>query len=142
MGRHIDVLEEYDGFSFVFIACNRGKRSVTLDLRTAGGKRAFLRLTETADVVLSNFKLGTLDEWGLSYDELAAVNPRIIWAAGSYLGAEGTDAQREGADIVGQASGGIVFTSGFDGDLKAPASTLVADHSGSQNFQTGILAAF
>jgi crotonobetainyl-CoA:carnitine CoA-transferase CaiB-like acyl-CoA transferase len=98
-------------------------------------------LVETADVVLSNFQPGTLDGWGLGHDDLAAVNPRIIWAAGSFLGPAGDDAQREGADLVGQAYGGLVSTTGDDGGPMTPAGALVADHCGAQNLQTGILAA-
>src|SRR4029079_5085616 len=51
-----------------FIACNRGKRSITLDLRKPEGRDTFLRLAEEADVFISNLKSGTLDEWGLSYE--------------------------------------------------------------------------
>ncbi len=140
VGRHVDHLEDY-GTTSVYLACNRGKRSVALDLRTEGGRIAFLKLVETADVVLSNFKPGTLEEWGLGYDDLAAINPRIIWAAGSFLGPLGDDADREGADMVGQAYGGIISSSGYDGGPVAPVGGLVADHCGSQNLQTGILAA-
>ncbi len=140
VGRHVDHLEDY-GTTAVFLACNRGKRSVALDLRTEGGRIAFMKLVETADVVLSNFKPGTLEEWGLGYEDLAAVNPRIIWAAGSFLGPLGDDSDREGADMVGQASGGIISSSGYDGGPVAPVGGLVADHCGSQNLQTGILAA-
>lgn len=140
VGRHVDVLEDY-GHSSVYIACNRGKRSVTLDLRVDAGKEAFLKLVETSDVVLSNFKPGTLDEWGLGYDDLAAVNPGIIWAAGSFLGPYGPEADREGADIAGQASGGVIASSGFDGGPLSTYGALVADHCGAQNLQTGILAA-
>ena len=88
MGRHVGVIDEL-GVSVFFVACNRGKRSVALDLRTDGGKEAFLRLVETSDVVVSNFQPGTLEGWGLGYDDLAKVNPRIIWAAGSFLGPTG-----------------------------------------------------
>ena len=140
VGRHVGMIEDL-GHTSVFIACNRDKRSATLDLRVPAGREAFLKLVETADVVLSNFKPGTLDEWGLSYDDLAAVNPRIIWAAGSFLGPVGPDADREGADIAGQASGGVIASSGYDGGPLATYGTLVADHCGAQNLQTGILAA-
>ena len=140
VARHVGQMDGYEHTS-VFIACNRGKRSVALDLRTDAGREAFLRLVETADVVLSNFKPGTLDEWGLGYDDLAAVNSRIIWAAGSFLGPEGPDAEREGADIAGQASGGVIASSGYDGGPFSTYGSLVADHCGAQNLQTGILAA-
>lgn len=141
VGRHVDILESHGNFSSVFIACNRGKRSVALDLRTEGGRIAFLKLVENSDVVLSNFKPGTLEEWGLGYEELAEVNPQLIWAAGSYLGPLGDDRDREGADMAGQASGGIISTSGYDDGQNCPVGTLIADHCGSQNLTAGILAA-
>jgi crotonobetainyl-CoA:carnitine CoA-transferase CaiB-like acyl-CoA transferase len=140
MGRHVDHLPDY-GTSSVFIACNRGKRSVALDLRTPGGKRAFERLVGTADVVLSNFSPGTLERWGLGYDDLSAINPRLVWAAGSYLGPLGPEASREGADIVGQAMGGIISTTGDDGGPMTPAAALLADHSGASNLTIAVLAA-
>src|SRR5438874_1693914 len=54
-----------------FVACNRGKRSLTLDLRRPQGREVFLRLAEGADVVISNFASGTMERWGLGYDDLA-----------------------------------------------------------------------
>jgi crotonobetainyl-CoA:carnitine CoA-transferase CaiB-like acyl-CoA transferase len=140
VGRHVDHLDGY-GHTSVYIACNRGKKSVTLDLRTEGGRTAFMKLAETAAVVVSNFQPGTFEGWGLGYEDLAAVNPRIIWAAGSFLGPTGPDALREGADMVGQAYGGVISTTGEDGGPMTPVAALVADHCGSQNLQTGILAA-
>jgi crotonobetainyl-CoA:carnitine CoA-transferase CaiB-like acyl-CoA transferase len=140
VGRHVKVIPEI-GHSAVFVACNRGKRSITIDLRTPEGKATLERLVAQSDVLLSNFKPGTLDEWGLSYEHLSTVNPRLIWAAGSYLGPVGPDAQREGADMVGQASGGIIATTGDDGGPMTPVGALIADHCGSQNLSNGILAA-
>ncbi len=140
MGRHVGVIEEL-GTSVFWEACNRGKRSVTLDLRTDAGHEAFLKLVESSDVVLSNFQPGTLDGWGLGYEDLAAVNPRIIWAAGSFLGPTGPDALREGADIVGEAAGGVIAGIGNDGEPATTVASLLADHCGSQNLQTGIIAA-
>jgi CoA:oxalate CoA-transferase len=140
MGRHVGVIEEL-GTSVFWEACNRGKRSVTLDLRTDAGHEAFLKLVESSDVVLSNFQPGTLDGWGLGYEDLAAVNPRIIWAAGSFLGPTGPDALREGADIVGEAAGGVIAGIGNDGEPVTTVASLLADHCGSQNLQTGIIAA-
>ncbi len=140
VGRHVAPIPER-GQSAVFVANNRGKRSVTLDLRTPGGQAALERLVAQADVLLSNFKPGTLDEWGLGYDHLAAINPRLIWAAGSFLGPHGLDAAREGADMVGQAYGGIISANGLDDGPLTPVGALVADHCGSQNLCNGILAA-
>ncbi len=140
VGRHVAVIPEI-GHSAVFVACNRGKRSITVDLRTSDGKRVLERLVEQSDVLLSNFKPGTLDEWGLGYEHLSSINPRLIWAAGSFLGPVGPDATAEGADMVGQASGGIISTTGDDGGPMTPVGALIADHCGSQNLSNGILAA-
>ena len=140
MGRHVGIVEEL-GTSVFWEACNRGKRSVTLDLRTEAGKEAFLKLVEISDVVLSNFQPGTLEGWGLGYEDLAAINPGVIWAAGSFLGPTGPDALREGADIVGEAAGGVIAGIGNDGEPATTVASLLADHCGSQNLQTGILAA-
>src|SRR5437588_12932700 len=96
-----------DGRSGYFIGCNRGKRSVTVDLRTPDGREIFLRLAEWADVVITNFAPGTLERWGLDYDTVAARNPRVIYADGSTFGIVGDDAAREGADLAGQAAGGL-----------------------------------
>ncbi len=140
VGRHVEVVPEI-GHSAVFVACNRGKRSLTLDLRTAGGKAVLEKLVETADVLLSNFKPGTLEEWGLGYEHLSSINPKLIWAAGSFLGHLGDEATREGADMVGQAYGGVISTTGDDGGPMTPVGALIADHCGSQNLSNGILAA-
>ena len=140
MGRHVGAIEEL-GTSVFWEACNRGKRSVTLDLRTDAGYEAFLKLVEVSDVVLSNFQPGTLDGWNLGYEDLAAVNPRIIWAAGSFLGPLGPDALREGADIVGEAAGCVISGICNDDEPASTVASLLADHCGSQNLQTGILAA-
>ena len=124
-----------------FHSVNRGKRSVTVDLRTPLGREILLRLAETADVVISNFKPGTMDDWGLSYDDVAARNPRVVYATGSAFGPVGPDALREGADIAGQAAGGLISTTGRDGETPSPVGVTIADHIASQNMVAGILAA-
>lgn len=124
-----------------FIACNRGKRCATLDLRTEGGRTALLKMAESADIVVSNFKPGTLESWGLSYEEVAAVNPRIIYATGSAFGPDGPDAEREGADLAGQAAGGLISTTGTDSGEPTPNGAVIADHIASQNMVIGILGA-
>lgn len=140
VGRHVMPLPAGRSTA-LFIACNRGKRSMTLDLRTPGGRRVLERLVQTADVLLSNFKPGTLDDWGLGYENLASINPGLIWAAASYLGPKGAEAAREGADIAAQAAGGLIASTGDDGGPMSPVGALIADHCGSQNLTTGILAA-
>ena len=130
-----------DDRSATFVACNRGKRSLALDLRQEKGAGAFRRLVADADVVISNFTPGTLDGWGLGYDDLAAINPRIIWAAGSTFGPVGPDADRGGADLAAQAAGGLISTTGRDGEPPTPVGVFIADHIGSLNMVAGVLAA-
>src|SRR6195256_1311245 len=130
-----------DPRSAYFIGCNRGKRSVTVDLRTPDGRDVFLRLAEWADVIITNFAPGTMDAWGLSYEDVAARNPRVVYAAGSTFGTEGTDASREGADLSAQAAGGLISTTGRDGGEVTPIGVTIADHIASQNLVSGVLAA-
>lgn len=124
-----------------FEACNRGKRSMTIDLRTPEGAGVFRRLVDTADVLLGNFKPGTLEGWGLGYDELSETNPGLIYGMGSTFGTEGPGAVREGADLAGQAAGGLISTTGSDDGPPTPVGVTIADHIGSMNLTVGILAA-
>ena len=71
-----------DSRSAFFIGYNRGKRSVTIDLRRDAGRQVFLRLCATVDVVVTNFKPGTMESWGVGYEDLAAANPRLVYATG------------------------------------------------------------
>jgi CoA:oxalate CoA-transferase len=130
-----------DRRSAFFRAYNRGKRSITIDLRLPRGRDTFLRLVEQADVVITNFKPGTMDDWGVGYSEAAARNPRIIYAMGSSFGTSGPDARREGADLSAQAAGGLISTTGGDGKDPSPVGATVADHIAGQNLLAGVLAA-
>jgi len=140
LGRWLTVAIDDDRSPYVE-ANNRGKRSVTLDLRTVGGKRALMRLVETVDILIHNFVPGTVEEWGIDYDALKKINPSLIYAAGSTFGPEGPNSQREGADMVGQAEGGIVSVTGHDDGHPTIVGAVIGDHFGAQNLITGILAA-
>ena len=124
-----------------YIGTNRGKRGMTLDLHKPAGVEVFRKLAATADVVLSNFQPGTMEEWGLGYEDLARIGPGIIWAAGSTFGPVGPDARRKGADLVGQAAGGLISTIGHESHTPSPVGVTIADHIGSLNLAAGILAA-
>ncbi len=130
-----------DQRSGYFIGNNRGKRSITLDLRVAEGAEVFLKLIESADVVISNFKAGTLEGWGVGYEEASARNPRIIYGMGTTFGPAGPGSTREGADLAGQAAGGLISTTGADGEPPTPVGVTIADHIGCQNMAIGVLGA-
>jgi len=133
------IISPDDRRSPYYIGCNRGKRGITLDLRVPAGREVFLRLVDTADVLISNFVPGTLDGWGLGYEPLAQRNPRLIFATGSTFGPVGPDADQRGADLAGQAAGGLIRRTG-PRDLR-PVGVTIADHLASQNMANGILAA-
>lgn len=138
--RWIPMTDE-DRRSAYFYALNRGKRSVTLDLHVEAARDALRRLAGTADVLMSNFKPGTMESWGLGYEQFQAINPRLVYATASAFGPVGPDAEREGADLSGQSAGGLISTTGQQGEFPTPVGVVIADHTGSQNLVTAILAA-
>jgi len=122
-------------------AANRGKRSITLDLRVPAGRDTFLEMVKQSDIVITNFVPQTMERWGLGYDDLAAVNDQIIMGSGSGYGPLGPDAERPGADIGGQAQGGVVAAIHDASGRAAPIPFTIADHVGALNLTIGILAA-
>src|SRR5271169_482705 len=83
-----------DGVPIAFLALNRNKKGITLDLRKPQGSEVFLKLVRHADVVVENFAPGTMAKWGLDYGVLKEINPRLIYAALSGFGQRGPYAQR------------------------------------------------
>ena len=134
-------VQKGDSRSAYFAACNRGKRSITVDLRRPEGREVFLRLATWADVVITNFKPGTMESWGLGYEHLAERNAGVIYAAGSTFGLAGPDAHREGADLSAQAVGGLISTTGRAGGEPTPVGATIADHIAALNLVGGVLAA-
>ena len=130
-----------DGIAPYFEGCNRGKRSATVDLRTPRGREVFLRLMDDTDVLISNFKPGTLEAWNLADAELFARNPRLIHAAGSAFGPIGPEAEREGADLAAQAEGGLISATGLDDGEPTPIAVTICDHIACLNIVSGVLAA-
>jgi crotonobetainyl-CoA:carnitine CoA-transferase CaiB-like acyl-CoA transferase len=130
-----------DPRSAFFTGVNRGKRSITIDLRIPRGRDLFLELAAEADVVISNFKPGTMEAWGLGYDEVAARNPRVVYATGSTFGYVGEHAHKEGADLAAQAMGGLIATTGTDAGEPTTIGVTICDHIASLNLVGGIVAA-
>lgn len=128
-------------FSHYFLAMNRGKRSLTLDLKRPEAKEILSRLLDSADVLLSNYRPGVLDRLGFGYEKLSKQNPRLIYAAGSSWGPQGPWVTRPSRDTLAQAAGGIMAKNGMPDDRPLPCGSLVADHSGAFMLMSGILAA-
>jgi formyl-CoA transferase len=101
-----------DGESLWWSAIARNKRSVAVDLREPAGRRLVRRLIASCDVVLENFRPGRLAEWGLGYDQLSEINPRLIYVHVSGFGQTGPRAGEAGFGSIGEAVGGIRYTTG------------------------------
>ena len=101
-----------EGHSSTFLRLNRSKRSAALDLKTDGGRDAFLRLVAGADVVVENLRPGAMRRLGLGYDDVRAVNPAVVYASASGFGQTGPLAERPGLDIMAQARGGLMSITG------------------------------
>jgi crotonobetainyl-CoA:carnitine CoA-transferase CaiB-like acyl-CoA transferase len=106
-----------DGESSPFIRLNRNKESVALDLKSADGKEAFLRLAARADVLVENLRPGAMTGLGFGYEAIREVNPRIVYASASGWGQDGPLSALPGLDIMAQARGGLMSITGTpDGD--------------------------
>jgi crotonobetainyl-CoA:carnitine CoA-transferase CaiB-like acyl-CoA transferase len=105
-----------DGVGLWFKTLGRNKRLVTLDLSRADGAALFLRLAVGADVVLENFRPGTLERWGLGWDELSSVNPRLVLARVSGFGQAGPYARRPGFGTLAEAMSGFAALNGEPDD--------------------------
>jgi len=100
------------GDAAYFLSTNRGKWSVEIDMASAEGQKLIRRLAARADVVMENFKVGGLKKYGLDYDSLKAVNPRLIYCSLTGFGQTGPYAQRAGYDFMIQGMGGIMSVTG------------------------------
>lgn len=132
---------KYEDFSAMFNHANAGKRSVSLDLKTAVGKVLALSLCRGADVVLENNTPGAMERAGLDYTTLSAVNPSVVYASVSSYGQTGRHARYVGADPVGQAISGMVYMIGESTGTPYFATTGIADTSTASHAAVAILAA-
>jgi CoA:oxalate CoA-transferase len=115
------------GKSAYFMSLNRGKESIALDLKAAEDRDIFERLLETADVLAENFRAGTMDRLGYSWEILHARYPRLIYAATSGFGTTGPYSPRPAYDIVVQAMGGVMSLTGHPGDPPTRVGTSIGD---------------
>jgi crotonobetainyl-CoA:carnitine CoA-transferase CaiB-like acyl-CoA transferase len=105
------------GESAYFLAANRNKRSLAVDLARADGQTVVRELAARADVLVENFKVGALARYGLDYAALAAINPRLVYCSITGYGQDGPDAGEPGYDALMQARGGLMSITGHpDGE--------------------------
>ena len=130
-----------NGNSVYYANFNRSKLGCTLNLKTSEGKEIFKELVKKADIIIENYRPGTMEKLGLGYDELKKVNPSIIYGAVSGFGHTGPLSKRAGYDIIGQAMGGLMSTTGWPEGPATRSGTPLGDVLGGLNLAIGILAA-
>jgi crotonobetainyl-CoA:carnitine CoA-transferase CaiB-like acyl-CoA transferase len=130
-----------DGLSLYYVNLNRGKRSITMNLKTSEGKAVFKELVKHCDVLVENFRPGTMERLGLDYEELKKVNPRLVYGAISGFGQTGLYRDRPGYDIIGQAMGGLLSITGWPDSPPTGSGTAIGDILSSLFCCIGILAA-
>jgi crotonobetainyl-CoA:carnitine CoA-transferase CaiB-like acyl-CoA transferase len=122
-------------------SCNRGKRSVAVDFESADGQETVRRLAARADVVIENFKLGGLRRYGLDYDSLKSLNPRLVYCSITGFGQTGPYAPRAGYDFIIQGMGGIMDLTGEAGGEPQKPGVAFADIFTGVYAVVGVLAA-
>ena len=129
------------GDSPSFNAVNRGKRSVVLNLKTSGGRDAFVRLARSTDIVIENYRPGVMAALGLDYPTLSALNPRVIYASISGYGQTGPSRDKGGFDLIAQGVAGIMSVTGEAGGAPVKAGVPLTDLGAGLFATVGILAA-
>lgn len=124
-----------------FLALNRNKRSLAVDLKSREGRQIVLDLAATSDVFLQNYRRGVAERLGLDYESIRAVKPDIVYVSISGYGESGPYASRPGQDLLLQAMSGAMFSVGRAGDPPAPAGTYAVDAITAYSAFEGALAA-
>lgn len=130
-----------NGEMTTFLAMNRNKRSLAVNLKSEEGVRIIHDLTKTSDVFIQNFRRGTAERLGVGYEQLRAINPGIIYCSITGYGSQGPYRDRPGQDLVLQGYSGSMFSVGKIGDPPAPSALWAADVMTGYQAVIGILAA-
>jgi len=130
-----------NGESAYYMNLNRNKKGITLNLKTEEGRTLFLEMVKKSDVVLENYRPGTMEKLGLGYETLKEINPGIVYGCVSGFGHYGPYSQRAGYDIIGQAMGGLMSTTGWPGGEPTRTGTAMGDVLGGLSVTIGVLAA-
>ncbi len=130
-----------NGESAYFMSINRNKRSITMNLKNPEAVKTFKEMVKKADVVVENYRPGTMEKFGLGYDVLKELNPRLIYASASGFGQTGPYSKRAAYDAVVQAMGGIMSITGQEGGAPTRVGTSVGDITAGLFCAIGILGA-
>lgn len=129
------------GEAVYFLAANRNKRGIAVDLKTQRGREIVRELAAESDVLVENFRPGTLEKWGLDHDALSALNPRLIHLSITGFGQTGRYRDRPGYDLIAQGMGGIMNLTGEPDGAPMKAGLPVADLNGGTWGIIGVLMA-
>lgn len=124
-----------------FMAWNRNKRSISLDIKKEEGKEVVRKLLKDADIVLENFRPGVMKRLGFGYEECRAINPKIIYCSASGWGSDGPYITRPGQDLLVQSVSGAIMASGKKSDGPVALGTALCDQVNAYNCVYAILAA-
>ena len=138
---HLNADGAPTGETSSFLAMNRGKRSVALDLKSPEGREIAQKLIENADVLIENFKTGTLARMGLDYETVASLNPRLVYCSITGFGQTGPMAHLPGYDPIFQAMSGLLSITGSSEDEPALVGYSISDITAGQYAVAAILAA-
>ena len=130
------------GRSAAFLAINRNKRSLALDLRSEKGREVFIRLVEQTDVVVENFRPGAMDRLGLGYRQLDEIKPSLIYCSISGFGQTGPYRERGGFDLVTQGMSGLMSVTGTPGAPPVKVGVPITDLTAGMYGAYGILSAY
>ena len=130
-----------NGFSLYFMSVNRGKKSLTLDLKAPQGKEIFFELVKKSDILVENFRPGAMKKLGLDYETLRQVHPSLIYAACSGFGQTGPYAERGAYDMIIQGMGGIISITGEPNRPPVRVGTSISDITAALFTAIGILSA-
>ena len=125
-----------------FLAVNRNKRSLALDLRSGGGKEVFRRLVKDADAVVENFRPGVMERLGLGYDELSTIKPSLVYCTISGFGSTGPARNRGGFDLVAQGVSGLMSITGHPEMPPAKVGVPITDLTAGLYGANGVMAAY
>jgi len=131
----------WNGESTYYMSANRNKRSMTLNLDSTQGQEIVRRLVVEADILIESFRTGAMEKWGLGWETLRELNPRLIYCAVSAVGREGPDKDRAGVDLLMQAYAGLMSITGEADGEPVRTGTSVVDLTTAANAAQGILAA-
>ncbi len=130
-----------NGESAYFVSINRGKRSIVIDLKKEEGKKLVKEFAGKADVILENFRPGTMEKLGLSYEELAKINPGIIYGAVSGFGHTGPYSRKPAYDMIAQSMSGIMSITGEPGKAPVRIGSSIGDIVGGMFLCIGVVSA-